>query len=139
MVTRAGHLFHIDFGHFLGHFKQKFGIKRERAPFVLTPAMAAAMGGVKSEGFADFVRKSCRAFNILRENGNLLLNLFVQMVPAGMPELRSALDVAYLQGQLNLDITELGEAEKLFEREIRASLSTTSRQIDDTIHLWVHG
>ena len=29
-------LFHIDFGHFLGNFKSKFGLKRERAPFVLT-------------------------------------------------------------------------------------------------------
>lgn len=29
-------LFHIDFGHFLGHFKQKYGFKRERVPFVLT-------------------------------------------------------------------------------------------------------
>ena len=29
-------LFHIDFGHFLGHFKTKLGIKRERTPFVLT-------------------------------------------------------------------------------------------------------
>ena len=25
MVTKRGHLFHIDFGHFLGNFKQKFG------------------------------------------------------------------------------------------------------------------
>ena len=30
-------LFHIDFGHFLGNFKYKFGIKRERVPFILTP------------------------------------------------------------------------------------------------------
>lgn len=29
-------LFHIDFGHILGHFKEKFGFKRERVPFVLT-------------------------------------------------------------------------------------------------------
>ena len=29
-------LFHIDFGHFLGNFKKKLGIKRERVPFVLT-------------------------------------------------------------------------------------------------------
>ena len=29
-------LFHIDFGHFLGNFKSKFGVKRERVPFVLT-------------------------------------------------------------------------------------------------------
>ena len=28
MLTTSGHLFHIDFGHFLGHFKSKYGIKR---------------------------------------------------------------------------------------------------------------
>lgn len=29
-------LFHIDFGHFLGNFKSKLNIKRERVPFILT-------------------------------------------------------------------------------------------------------
>lgn len=32
----APQLFHIDFGHFLGNFKTKFGINRERVPFILT-------------------------------------------------------------------------------------------------------
>lgn len=36
MVKRTGQLFHIDFGHILGHFKEKFGFRRERVPFVLT-------------------------------------------------------------------------------------------------------
>lgn len=36
MINDDGHIFHIDFGHFLGHFKKKFGINRERVPFVLT-------------------------------------------------------------------------------------------------------
>ncbi len=35
MVNKNGKLFHIDFGHFLGHFKKKLGIRRERVPFVL--------------------------------------------------------------------------------------------------------
>ena len=35
-VNEDGQIFHIDFGHFLGHFKKKFGINRERVPFVLT-------------------------------------------------------------------------------------------------------
>jgi hypothetical protein len=33
---RPRQLFHIDFGHFLGNFKTKFGINRERVPFILT-------------------------------------------------------------------------------------------------------
>lgn len=35
-VVFAPQLFHIDFGHFLGNFKRKLGINRERVPFILT-------------------------------------------------------------------------------------------------------
>jgi phosphatidylinositol-4,5-bisphosphate 3-kinase len=45
MLCESGHLFHIDFGHFLGNFKSKLGFKRERSPFVLTMEMAQVMGG----------------------------------------------------------------------------------------------
>ena len=38
--TIEGNFFHIDFGHFLGNVKCKFGYKRERDPFVLTPEIA---------------------------------------------------------------------------------------------------
>jgi hypothetical protein len=40
-------MFHIDFGHFLGNFKSKFGVRRERAKFVFTPDFAFVMGGVR--------------------------------------------------------------------------------------------
>ncbi|KAL8578264.1 hypothetical protein ACOMHN_005655 [Nucella lapillus] len=36
MMKTSGQLFHIDFGHFLGNVKSKFGVKRDRVPFVLT-------------------------------------------------------------------------------------------------------
>ena len=61
-------LFHIDFGHFLGNFKSKFGMKRERAPFVFTPDFAAVIGGRDSPAFAEFVRGCGAAFNVLRSH-----------------------------------------------------------------------
>ena len=35
MLQKSGKLFHIDFGHILGNFKSKFGIRRERSPLLL--------------------------------------------------------------------------------------------------------
>ncbi len=54
MVKKSGHLFHIDFGHFLGNFKSKYGVKRERNKFVFTPEMAEVMGGKSSPHFTTF-------------------------------------------------------------------------------------
>ena len=48
-MIQNGELFHIDFGHILGHFKYKFGIKRERAPFVFTNEFLSILGGETSE------------------------------------------------------------------------------------------
>jgi len=45
MMTELGKLFHIDFGHFLGNFKKKFGFKRERAKFVMLPQFEHVLGG----------------------------------------------------------------------------------------------
>ncbi|KAL0485481.1 phosphatidylinositol 3-kinase, partial [Acrasis kona] len=51
MLTQTGNLFHIDFGHFLGHYKTKLGVKRETTPFVFTTMYAHVMGGQKSEEY----------------------------------------------------------------------------------------
>ncbi len=37
MVTKTGHMFHIDFAHFLGNVLRFGPIVRDKAPFVLTP------------------------------------------------------------------------------------------------------
>jgi phosphatidylinositol-4,5-bisphosphate 3-kinase len=141
MVTKDGHLFHIDFGHFLGNFKKKFGFNRERTPFVFTPEMAYVMGGKKykkSPMFKRFKELCCRAFNILRKNVLLLENLFLLSVSAGMPELAEADDVHYLRDMLLLDTTDK-EAEKRFKVEIKKSLDNTFRRIDNWIHNAKHG
>ena len=87
MVKKSGHLFHIDFGKFLGD-AQKFGnIKRDRVPFVLTSDMVYVInGGDKmTRKFHTFVDLCCQAFNSLRQSGNLLLTLFALMASSGIP------------------------------------------------------
>jgi phosphatidylinositol-4,5-bisphosphate 3-kinase len=61
MMTRDGRLFHIDFGHFLGNFKSKLGVKRERAPFVFTPHFSDVLGGPGSPRFLQFEVSGRRA------------------------------------------------------------------------------
>jgi phosphatidylinositol-4,5-bisphosphate 3-kinase catalytic subunit alpha/beta/delta len=63
MVKKNGQLFHIDFGHILGHFKEKFGIRRERVPFVLTYDFVYVINKGRSDKDADEFKK----FQILCE------------------------------------------------------------------------
>ena len=73
-----GHLFHINFGKFLGDAQMFGSFNRDRTPFIFTPDMVYVInGGDKpTVKFQYFVDLCCKAFNIIRKNGNLLLNLF---------------------------------------------------------------
>ncbi|CAB1349192.1 unnamed protein product, partial [Coregonus sp. 'balchen'] len=92
MVRSTGQLFHIDFGHILGNFKSKFGIKRERVPFILTHDFIHVIQQGKTgntEKFGSFRNYCEQAYLILRRNGNLFITLFALMLTAGLPELTS--------------------------------------------------
>ena len=140
MVTQAGHLFHIDFGHFLGNFKKKFGINRERTAFVFTPEMHYVM--IREDNirpnFEDFQAECCTAYNLLRQNANLFINLFKLMVPAAMPELMEADDINYMVDQLDLELAH-NQANIRFVGEIQKSLDNTFRRFDNWIHNLKHG
>lgn len=47
----------MDFGHILGHFKEKFGIRRERVPFVLTHDFVYVINKGKGDKEADEFKK----------------------------------------------------------------------------------
>jgi len=133
MLCNDGRLFHIDFGHFLGHFKSKAGFKRERSPFVFTKEMAFVLGGKGSPHYQEFVTLCCKCYNILRKNSNGLINLFRFMIPARIPELVSTKDIQYLCDKLVLDKTE-EEAAASFRKEINICLGDTYRRFDNLIH-----
>lgn len=110
MVSEDGRIFHIDYGHFLGHFKKKFGINRERVPFVLTDDFLHVIArgtDVRKSGSFDTFRELCgEAYVTLRRHSNLLITLFTMMLRTGIPELRTLDDISYLKTSLQVGISE---------------------------------
>ncbi|XP_013190051.2 phosphatidylinositol 4,5-bisphosphate 3-kinase catalytic subunit delta isoform [Amyelois transitella] len=113
MLKKNGQLFHIDFGHFLGHFKHKYGIKRERVPFVLTHDFIHVINkGQRGTGDNEplefkIFREHCEtAFKILRKHGHLILSLFSMMMSTGLQELSSEKDLQYLRETLVMNLSE---------------------------------
>jgi len=137
MMSRTGNLFHIDFGHFLGNYKKKFGIKRERAPFIFTPQYAAVMGGSNAEPFKKFEEVCFRAYNIIRSKARLFICLFEMMLSTGIPELQEADDIIYLRDAFFIDYSD-EDAKKHFKSQISKALNTKTTQAMDIIHIVVH-
>ncbi|RWS15774.1 Phosphatidylinositol-4:5-bisphosphate 3-kinase catalytic subunit alpha-like isoform [Dinothrombium tinctorium] len=111
MINEEGQIFHIDFGHFLGHFKKKFGINRERVPFVLTDDFLyviskGAENPHKSPEFEEFTKLCGAAYLSLRKHANLLITLFTMMLSTGIPELQSIDDIGYLRKTLQVEKSE---------------------------------
>uniref|UniRef100_A0A3B3BLJ0 Phosphatidylinositol 4,5-bisphosphate 3-kinase catalytic subunit beta isoform n=2 Tax=Oryzias melastigma TaxID=30732 RepID=A0A3B3BLJ0_ORYME len=130
MVRSTGQLFHIDFGHILGNFKSKFGIKRERVPFILTHDFIHVIQQGKTgytEKFGSFRQYCEEAYLVLRKNGNLFITLFALMLTAGLPELTSVKDIQYLKDSLALgksDEEALKQFRQKFDEALRESWTT---------------
>lgn len=133
MVTKDGHLFHIDFGHFLGNFKSKFGVKRERVAFVFTPDMAYVLDS--TQNYQNFLMLVKDAFKILRENKNLscIGELFMQMSSAGMPELQDKEDLRYIINRLRINKDENAACDWMV-KEVKKSRDSKWRQVDNWFH-----
>ncbi|XP_058063113.1 phosphatidylinositol 4,5-bisphosphate 3-kinase catalytic subunit delta isoform [Anopheles bellator] len=128
MVKKTGQLFHIDFGHILGHFKEKFGFRRERVPFVLTHDFVYVINNGRTDREAQefrFFQQKCEdAFLSLRRHGCLILSLFAMMISTGLPELSSEKDLNYLRETLVLDKTE-DEARSHFRQKFSEALANS--------------
>uniref|UniRef100_A0A674H0Q8 Phosphatidylinositol 4,5-bisphosphate 3-kinase catalytic subunit beta isoform n=1 Tax=Taeniopygia guttata TaxID=59729 RepID=A0A674H0Q8_TAEGU len=139
MVRKNGQLFHIDFGHILGNFKSKFGIKRERVPFILTYDFIHVIQQGKTgntEKFGRFRQYCEEAYLILRKHGNLFITLFALMLTAGLPELTSIKDIQYLKDSLALGKSEeeaLKQFKQKFDEALRESWTTKVNWMAHTV------
>ncbi|XP_054153731.1 phosphatidylinositol 4-phosphate 3-kinase C2 domain-containing subunit alpha-like [Oppia nitens] len=134
MLTTSGHLFHIDFGKFLGDAQMMAGIKRDRVAFVLTQDMAYVInGGDKpSKAFQFFVDLCCQSFNCLRRNANFLLSLFSLMMSSRISGLNTEA-IRYIHKALMPGLSE-SEAMSQFTRMIEESLRSRFTKFNFFIH-----
>ncbi|XP_077177735.1 phosphatidylinositol 4-phosphate 3-kinase C2 domain-containing subunit alpha isoform X2 [Paroedura picta] len=135
MLRSTGHMFHIDFGKFLGHAQMFGSFKRDRAPFVLTSDMAYVINGGEKPTirFQLFVDLCCQAYNLIRKQANLFLNLLSLMLSSGLPELTGVQDLKYVQDALQPQTTD-AEATIFFTRLIESSLGNVATKFNFFIH-----
>eukprot|EP01091_Cochliopodium_minus_P009002 TRINITY_DN2134_c2_g1_i2.p1 TRINITY_DN2134_c2_g1~~TRINITY_DN2134_c2_g1_i2.p1 ORF type:complete len:1422 (+),score=367.59 TRINITY_DN2134_c2_g1_i2:21-4286(+) len=142
MVSNSGFLFHIDFAHFLGNIMKFAGIKRETAPFVLTPEFAYVITGgkekpEKSSSFQKFINHTTSAYNILRQNANIFISLFLLMLSTGIPELSTVEDLDYLKESFSVGSSD-EESVKFFSGLVYESLNTKTTQLNNFFHIIAH-
>ncbi|CEF71603.1 Phosphatidylinositol 4,5-bisphosphate 3-kinase catalytic subunit alpha [Strongyloides ratti] len=132
MVRKDGRMFHIDFGHILGHTKTKLGINRDRTPFILTNhfLFVITKGRCQFKNDHDIIkfRENCRkAFLILHDHSRLFISLFRMMLSMGLPECSTQEDLNYLKLSLmagfDKDIAAI-QFDNIFDEVIKSDLST---------------
>ncbi|KAL7677009.1 hypothetical protein ACOME3_003258 [Neoechinorhynchus agilis] len=134
MVRRSGHLFHIDFGKYLGD-TEKFGtFNRDRTAFVFTSDMAFVIYEKTRScvRYQEFVDLCCFAFNKIRHEANVLLTLLVMFQDLGVAGI-TPIGVEYVKDILKPDETD-EEASSRFTNFLGKSLQSRWTQINFFIH-----
>ncbi|XP_064169868.1 phosphatidylinositol 4-phosphate 3-kinase C2 domain-containing subunit alpha-like [Anguilla rostrata] len=135
MLRSSGHVFHIDFGKFLGHAQMFGSFKRDRAPFVLTSDMAYVINGGErpTSRFQLFIDLCCQAYNLIRKHTGLFLSLLSLMTSSGLPELAGPQDLKYVHDALQPESSD-AEATIFFTRLIESSLGSVATKFNFFIH-----
>lgn len=102
MLNKTG-FFHIDFGHILGHYKSKLGIKRETHSFLFTKAYYNVLGGENHPNFQEFMRNALGCYRVMRQNYLLFYPLLELMRESGIDDIASDNDTRFFLKACRLD------------------------------------
>ncbi|KAI8906954.1 kinase-like domain-containing protein [Gorgonomyces haynaldii] len=130
LMTKDGHLFHIDFGFILGRDPKPFP-----PPMKLCKEMVDVLGGTSSQSYQLFQSHCFIAYNSLRKSANLILNLFSLMVKANVPDIAIEPDkaVTKVQERFRLDLND-EEAIQFFQSLIIESVGAFFPQVMEQMH-----
>jgi phosphatidylinositol kinase/protein kinase (PI-3 family) len=135
MIRKDGRFFHIDFGHFLGHFKKMLLFDREDRTFYYSEALEEVL---TTQGrMPDFLKFCEHALMVLRCNADTLMYLLLSMIGTGIPELQSIEDVRYIANVLMLDLSD-GEAFQKFQKMLTDAKKSMRKGMSDVIHAIAH-
>jgi len=135
MLSKQGHLFHIDFGHFLGHYRKVLGKYVDKTDFVFIDQYEGVMG---KENFERFQSICCRAYNVIRKYSSQFITLFTLMLPSGLPELQSENDILFIKDRLQLHLTD-EQAEDYFKLKLAESRDNSTIQFNHAFHVVYQG
>ncbi|CAF3952791.1 unnamed protein product, partial [Rotaria sordida] len=147
MVNERGQLFHIDFGHILGNFKMKYGIRRERTQLVLIDDFVRVITNnsteknpIETREFKNFKKLCIKGYRILRRQYRQIVCLFKLMMNCDLTELNSEADMAYLRQTFAIDIgANEQEACDRFEQVLLDSYrSSVKTRVDWVFHALNH-
>ncbi|CAJ0609740.1 unnamed protein product [Cylicocyclus nassatus] len=134
LVTTAGHVFHIDFGKYMGDWQTAAGFRRDRVPFVFTYEMYFVINGgnQQRESYQTFIDYCCKAFNYLRRNYSILTNLLKIMACSDISGMNIE-SLNFVEKNLMLELSET-DAVIQFTQLINHSLKSAFPRINFFFH-----
>ncbi|CAA93489.1 Phosphatidylinositol 3-kinase piki-1 [Caenorhabditis elegans] len=134
LFTKNGHVFHIDFGKYMGDWQMAAGFRRDRVPFVFTTEMFHVInnGRAPTQYNQKFIDYCCKAFNHLRRNKNTLTNLLRIMACSDIPGINMD-SLAFVENNLMLDLSDT-DATVQFTAMIQNSLGSAFVRLNFVAH-----
>ena len=134
MVTKTGHMFHVDFGWIFGENPPKKGLLVP--PIRINHPMIMGMGGKESAGYLDFKAKSIRAFLHLRKHRKFILDIVMLMADAQIPNLPSDKSMSVLKEMNDRFIPGQSDeqAGQIFDNIIEESVDAIFAEVMEVAH-----